>query len=127
MRNLLDRFPFIFLVIVGASCVKTPSHVASEELCLTNMVNVWWGLKTWVGDGDTFPSNLNELDKSGMKLNTFVCPATLHKPSSSKSVDSWTDYIYLAGLLDAPPSEIPILVCPPENHKDSYGNVLWKD
>lgn len=113
------------LLLIGCS----PGHLTTRRttnLCMTNMMAIWWELKYWNFDGDSYPPSFDSLSKTSNPA-LFICPSSGHAPGSMTNVNQWTDYIYLSGaqmdssmLLD-----VATLICPPENHGGQYGHVVW--
>ena len=125
------RIATIIVALFGSSACTTSKAAerSSTEVCLTNLTEVWWLLHRWVGEGDTFPPHLGSLAGYTTNRNLFSCPAVRRNErlvGSLTNVDEWTDYIYVANQRDVPPLDVPILICPPENHDGQNGCVVWK-
>jgi hypothetical protein len=115
--------------------VNVPNHLqrfypesppSPDDLCLSNLTSVWEGCQRWMGDSAIYPSNLSVLAQPIITNSAvFVCPATGHKPGSVTNVDQWTDYIYFASAPELY-DQIPVLICPPENHGGKFGHVIWQ-
>jgi len=73
-----------------------------------------------------YPSNLDMLSND-LSPDLFVCPGSGNKPGSLTNVMEWTDYIYVTGLSTSTPPGVPVLLCPPENHKGKGGSILDTD
>ena len=133
-----------FGVAVASGCSKASPHptVSADDLCLTNLTELSFRLRYYSWDhADHFPPSLALLDRHdtnselGIYLartggagnwNVFVCPATGNKPHLGLFIERWTDYIYFANERFVP-NPVPILICPPENHGNRFGHVLWQD
>jgi hypothetical protein len=87
------------------------------------MMEVWWELHNWIGDGDRWPPSFASLSDT-TNTSIFVCPYTGHKAGSLTNVEEWTDYIYIGGASEGM-CDVALLICPPENHGGKYGHVLW--
>ena len=121
-------FIAVALTLCGGSSETRSANAASKDECATNLTSMWWLLKDWVGDGDTFPPGLSSLAESATNLDLFICSGSGRRapPSASiTNVDAWSDYIYVANQRDTPPDMVPLLISPPENHGGHYGYVVW--
>jgi len=55
----------------------------------------------------------------------FICQDTTSAPGPMSAVHEWCDYIYVAGLREADPSDIVQAIERPTNHAGRGGNVLF--
>jgi hypothetical protein len=102
------------------------SPLSPQDLCLSNLTSIWEACQQWMGDGAIYPSNLSVLVQPIITNSAvFVCSATGHKPGSMTNVDQWTDYIYFASAPELY-DQIPVVICPPENHGGRFGHVIWQ-
>jgi hypothetical protein len=90
--------------------------VPLEHVCSANQREIYSLLREFIGSGDTFPKSLGELSGIATNSTLFVCPATSRKPGEMTNVNEWTDYIYLGNLPEIFSIDVPVLICPPENH-----------
>jgi hypothetical protein len=120
---------------VGRHTAEAKPAPTAEDLCITNLAIIWGQLHAWNFYDPLPPTNLDELlwvitnanTSVISNANTFVCPASAHSPGSWTNIESWTDYIYfdLGHSFDAPPSDIPLLICPSQNHHGQFANIVW--
>ena len=117
--------PLSILIILGCSSSQS-SRNRQANLCMTNMMAIYFEVRYWNFDGDSFPPSLASLADTNAP-GYFVCPCSGHAAGSMTNVEDWTDYIYLSGrhmdntmLLD-----VATLICPPENHGGQFGHVVW--
>jgi hypothetical protein len=57
----------------------------------------------------------------------FRCPSDPngHIAATVKESDVTTSYIYVGGLPTNCPGDIPLIICPPKNHRNKGGNILF--
>jgi hypothetical protein len=112
-------------VILGCS-PRFPDQGGKANLCMTNMMAVWFEMKYWNFNGDSFPPSLASLAHTNQP-GFFVCPSSGRTPGSMTNVELWTDYIYLSGthMDDTMLLDVATLICPPENHGGKFGHVVW--
>ncbi len=115
------------LLLVGCS-PTTRTSAGRANLCMTNMMAIYWEVRYWNFNGDTFPPSLASLAQTNPPPQ-FVCPCSGHTPGSMTNVEVWTDYIYLSGTyMDSMLlGDVATLICPPENHGGHFGHVVWGD
>jgi hypothetical protein len=115
----------IILALVFLGCERTTKFRASaDDLCLTNMEQIWFVLQRDLDSGAYYASNLATFAQICTNKEIFVCPSTGHQAGSLKTVMEWTDYIYFANEEEAS-RNLPVLICPPENHNGKFGHVSW--
>jgi hypothetical protein len=119
----------ISALALSLGCSRHIGPTRADNLCLTNLATLSVRLQTplapWSPNGESFPSTLQQLVTPKTPLSVFVCPATGHKPGPSTNIEQWTDYIYFASQKQLL-MNIPLVICPPENHGGKFGHVLWQ-
>ena len=96
------------------------------NLCMTNMMAIYFEVRYWNFNGASFPPSLASLADTNPPAN-FVCPSSGHAPGSMTNVENWTDYIYLSGthMDNSELLDVATIICPPENHGGQFGHVVW--
>jgi hypothetical protein len=114
------------MFICGCAGKLVKHNATSQVQCLANLQAVALLLRTSIPTEPDYPKSLKELASLTTNNIIFVCPATGHKPADKANVEEWTDYIYIGNLPDvAQDPKVALLICPPENHDNRYGNVVW--
>lgn len=129
------RFSFIGWALLGVlccvgvtNCARSPKLSGGvEQPSFATMSNrlrqVWFGLRSVVGDRVAFPNDLSGLDPSILAEDLFLVPGTGSEPGTFKTIHEWTDFIYVGNSsLDVPFAAL--VISPPENHHGQYGCVL---
>src|SRR6516164_5517117 len=109
--RILTIIPLCLLLAVGCSS-RADHEPAGQDRCTTNMMEVWWELHNWIGDGDRWPPSFASLSDT-TNTSIFVCPYTGHKAGSLTNVEEWTDYIYIGGASEGM-CDVALLIWPPE-------------
>jgi len=132
----------LLFCMIAVGCARTVGHTAAgkpapaaEDLCMTNRAIIFRQLQVWSFYDPLPPTNLDQLlwviANAGTfvisNANTFVCPGYARSPGPWTNIGSWTDYIHfdVGHTFYGRPSEIPVLICPPENHHGQFVNVVW--
>jgi hypothetical protein len=71
-----------------------------------------------------YPDTFNEIYKTGLRLDIFICPYSGKQPGSVNDIDIWTDYIYIGGLPDSGALHAIVAISPPEDHFGGYGYAV---
>jgi hypothetical protein len=75
-----------------------------------------------------YPASLKDLPNEDVCPSLFVCPWTDTRAGESMTnLDEWSELMYLGGLSPDSPPGIPVIVCPPINHKNLGGSVLYSE
>jgi hypothetical protein len=104
---------------------RSSSARHSADLCVSNLLDVYWIIRWSMHDGIDYPPTLASLARETDRTNLFVCPGTGHKAGNMRNVEDWTDYIYVGNERDTQDPNVALVISPPENHGDKFGIVLW--
>ncbi len=120
-------FACLAAVLVLSACAPRPRGGSAPPAgCAQNLYEVGGLLRDSIPVEPDYPESLADLSSVTTNVGLFVCPVTGHKPHRLKTVEAWSDYIYVASLpLDLEDPKVALLICPPENHGGGYGYVLW--
>ena len=134
-NNKLCRILLLLAFLTGAliACSRSPhsssgegmTEVTINNLTITNLKQIYILLRLATGEGDTFPISLGELAKDSVNSNLFVCPGTGHDAGSMRTVEEWTDYIYVGSQPELCVADAALVISPPENYGGKYGIVLF--
>jgi len=93
------------------------------------MKQIGLGLKMYAGDHrERYPEKLADTGRYlAYKSQMFACPGSGNRAGDIKTVDEWTDYVYLSGLSESVPPDTILMYCPPKNHEWEFGNILFAD
>ena len=99
---LLVVVVLLFLVRVPDCCSRS---ISRRVRCANNLKQIGLALKMYAGDHkEMYPVNLSD---SGRYLayqpKVFICYGSGNRAGDIKTVDEWTDYVYLSGLSEAVP------------------------
>ena len=97
-----------------------------DSVVTNNLKQIWWLLYDAIGDRDVFPKSLAELNNTNVNANLFICPGRGSKAASMRSIEQWTDYIYVGSVWPGVP-RTALIISPPENHGGGYGYVFYAD
>jgi len=134
MKRFARAVSYAF-VLMGTACCALPqlgcvrrsrSTAASSaltSLCVSNMMDIWWLLRTWQGEGIAYPPDLSFVANQ-TNLSLFLCPSTGRQPGEPSAVSSWTDFIYVRQSQSEP--RMPLLLSAPEDHDGLFGLVVWE-
>ena len=117
---------FIVISALSGACQRRETAIREDDLCLTNLAQIYVGMRHWEGDDAIYPPTLTELQGFVPSSQVLVCPATAHRAGSFTNVEQWTDYIYFGNEREDF-LHVALLICPPENHRGKFGHVLWQD
>jgi len=126
LRKLIQVVRVIQLSWVAGCGAPRSRVLASRDACVSNILAIHDSIYSYVGSGHRYPHRLSQISESVPNLAIFVCPDTGAIPGTATEVDLWTDYIYLGNQEDTPDQDVPLLICPPENHGGHFGHVLWR-
>jgi hypothetical protein len=134
--------PVVLLVMVSGCSPRALNVTKADNDCLTNLAKLHIRLQNYGMDhGETFPTGIAALGSADAKSNlgryleemgkdkamqVFVCPASGHESGSQTNIGQWTDYIYCGNGFEVS-AQVPLIVCPPENHAKKFGHVLWQN
>lgn len=119
----------LFIVLLVSGCVQSlPSaHSESPDVVVTNNLRqIWSLLHDAMGDGDSFPRTLAELNRTSVNGNLFICPGIRSQAASMSTVEEWGDYIYIGNVWEGV-ARAALIISPPENHGGNYGYVVCVD
>lgn len=119
------------LVVVGL-WVQRQRELAIRATCQNWLYSLDGALTGYCYPPKTnYPPSLSCLGSNDTSPSVLVCPgvwpALKDYPEPLSEMDEYTDYIYVAGLGPTSPLGIPLLICPPINHRGKGGNVLDSD
>ena len=122
---------FIQVVIISKTFLRAREyrHISS---CMGGLKAIGLILKMYVGDRNetySYPPDFRGLAYHGGKRSAhlYVCTGSGNIKGNMTNVHEWTDYVYVANLTDYDSPDVPIVLCPPENHKGKSGLVLFLD
>jgi hypothetical protein len=122
------RFALVGLVCVGCTQPQSDAGRTAELQCSNHLRRAALFLREAITEQPRYPSSLNEIYADVTNRSLFVCPATGHKAGKMTEIESWSDYIFVAKLPDVlNDPRVPVLICPPENHKGGFGLVMNLD
>jgi hypothetical protein len=131
-QRLIQYLHFLVVIPVIALhfvvCIPAMRRVATRWQCNSTLGCIDMALSAYCyPPRDTYPSSLSLLSSNDVSPLCFVCPFTDTEPQWNHNLDEWSDRMYLAGLGPGSPRGIPVVVCPPVNHGNRGGNVLFTD
>jgi prepilin-type processing-associated H-X9-DG protein len=129
MKKVVTIAVVLFMVVFCLLFFVIPNiHWMSPEgervSCMSNLSQIGKALELYAAAHDqSAPPTLQELAKTLQVTRLFVCKASGHQAGPLAEVADWTDYTYLSQA----GSNMVQAFCPPENHKDTGGNILFAD
>lgn len=119
---------FLLLFIVFGDLIDIPSPTARNRAkrvhCMHNLRQIGLAIERYrVEHGGTNPPSLQVLTNDCNHAKLFVCIASGNPTGDLSRIESWTSYTYRpeSGTNDVR------LFCPPKNHRNEGGNVLFGD
>jgi len=109
--------------------VRKIQVLSRRDKCISHFYDLRAALDSYrtSNSASTYPSRLSELIDQGVPAADYVCPSSGALVGALSNVDLWTDYIYVVDLGGPHQiTDIPILLCPPDNHYDVEGCLLYR-
>lgn len=121
----------LFVGVIISGCARSTTSTAdkgrsTDTVVTNNLRQIWFLLRDAMGESDSFPKTLAELNQPGLARDLFVCPGTGSRPGPMLSVEEWTDYIYVGAVWEGVP-HTALVISPPENHGGKYGYAVCVD
>jgi hypothetical protein len=126
LQPVLALLGAVLLAALSGACQRREPATREDDLCLTNLTEIYLGFRHWEGDRAIYPPTLRELQGYVPSAKVLVCPASGHEAGSFTNIEQWTDYSYF-GNEHEDFLQVALVICPPENHRSKFGHVLWQD
>jgi hypothetical protein len=134
------------LILAGGTALSSLPLACSNladshdiKTCELHLRRLSLALRVFLTSGAEYPGTLRDLkpyvshpqvalDSNATEgRSLFVCPATRRLPGNWTDVDRWTNYIYFFGYNGDEHGDLPLLICPPKNHRQKVGLVVFID
>ena len=103
-------------------------ELSKRSACQSNLHQFDLALQAnCVRGGTNYLDRLSDVPDEDIAPMLFRCPSDPngHIAASVKEADATMSYIYVGGLPTNCPGDIPLIICPPKNHGNKGGNVLF--
>lgn len=115
--------------------IARPGKLAQRTNCQSNLHQLDLALEAYCYPPVTsYPARLSELSANVVEPRLLFCsglgPSSVSRWEEAgrpavTDIENSTDYIYVSGLNPESAGGVPLIICPPENHDNEGGNVLF--
>ena len=120
-------FAYAFTLFVLANIIlplpPDISRISSRTACAANLSQISLACDMYTQyHNEEFPPSFRSLHSLTNYFSNdpkvFICPYSGNKPGPIETVDEWTDYILVTNLNATTNSNLVLVYCKPENHKN---------